>query len=97
MCAPSKYYTYLYAGKPIISVMETDSYISEEVIREGIGFAVKNGDSIGFEKAIRKMEENPDVTRAMGEKARELYLRKYRYEIAMSKYRDAVESVLDEG
>ena len=33
MCAPSKYYTYLFAGKPIISVMEPDSYISKEVFK----------------------------------------------------------------
>ena len=94
MCAPSKYYTYLFAGKPIISVMEQDSYISKEVVEEGIGFAVKNGDSAEFENAIRLLSEDPDLAKAMGKKARNLYHRKYRYEIAMAKYRDAIESVL---
>ena len=96
MCAPSKYYTYLFAGKPIISVMETDSYISEEVVREGIGFAVTNGDSEGLVKAIRTLKEDSAATKAMGERARQLYLRKYRYEIAMSGYQDAIASVLEE-
>ena len=96
MCAPSKYYTYLYAGKPVISVMETDSYISKEIVKEEIGFAIENGDSAGFEKAIRRLVEEPDLVKAMGERAKALYQRKYRYDIAMAKYRDVIVSVLED-
>ena len=94
MCAPSKYYTYLFAGKPIISVMEPDSYISKEVVDEGIGFAVENGDSAGFEKAIRRLLEDPALARGMGIKARELYERKYKYETAMAKYLNVIKDVI---
>ena len=94
MCAPSKYYTYLFAGKPIISVMEPDSYISKEVVDEGIGFAVENGDSAGFEKAIRRLLEDPALARGMGIKARESYERKYKYETAMAKYLYVIKDVI---
>ena len=85
---------HVWGAKEVISVMEQDSYISKEVVEEGIGFAVKNGDSAEFENAIRLLSEDPDLAKTMGKKARNLYHRKYRYEIAMAKYRDAIESVL---
>ncbi len=97
LCAPSKYYTYLYMGKPVISVMEKDSYISREVEDEKIGFAVAVGDSAGFQSAVRFLQENPELTSEMGKKARALYLRKYRYDIAMSEYRSVAEAVLNRG
>ncbi len=94
MCAPSKYLTYLYAGKPVISIMETDACISREVVSEGIGFAVRNGDSRAFEQAVRWLREHPREAEAMGRKAGELYRRKYCFGIAMSKYKETVDSVL---
>ena len=95
MCAPSKYYTYLYEGKPVISVMEKNSCISREVVKEKIGFAVENGDAAGFEEAVRFIQNHPEETRKMGERAGELYRRKYRYGLAMDKYKEVVESVLN--
>ena len=95
MCSPSKYLTYLYAGKPIISVMDPDSCISREVVREKIGFAVPNGDTDAFIKAILWLQEHPEEAHAMGVRAGELYRRKYRYALAMEKYLEAIESLPD--
>ena len=95
MCAPSKYYTYLYEGKPVISVMEKNSCISREVVKEKIGFAVENGDAAGLEEAVRYIQNHPEETRKMGERAGELYRRKYSYGLAMDKYKEVVESVLN--
>ena len=97
MCAPSKYLTYLYAGKPVVSIMETDAYISREVVSEGIGFAVENGHSEELEKIIRWLQEHPRETEKMGRKAAELYRRKYSFEAAMSKYKKVVDRVLKQG
>ena len=97
MCAPSKYYTYLFMGKPIISVMENDSYISREIRKEKIGFAVSVGDVEGFKKAVLYMRDHPLEASEMGRRARDLYIRKYKYHIAMSKYRDVIDSVLERG
>ena len=97
MCAPSKYYTYLYMGKPIISVMEKDSYISREINREKIGFSVGIGDIEGFKKAVLYLRDHPQEAREMGRRARDLYMRKYKYRIAMSKYRDVIDRVLELG
>lgn len=96
MCAPSKYLTYLYAGKPVISIMETDACISNEVTAEGIGFAVGNGDSQALVQAVRWLQDHPLETEAMGRKAAMLYRDKYCYRIAMSKYRETVDSVLEQ-
>ena len=97
MCAPSKYYTYLYIGKPIISVMEKDSYISREISREKIGFAVAIGDIEGFKKAVLYLRDHPQEAGEMGRRAKDLYMRKYKYRNAMSQYEDVVNSVLGRG
>ena len=97
LCAPSKYYTYLYMGKPIISVGEKDSFFSREVEAEGIGFAVAVGDVSAFQAAVRFFQTHPDRTAAMGKRARALYERKYRYELAMARYQEAVDGLLSKG
>lgn len=94
MCAPSKYYTYLYAGKPIIAIMEEDSYIAKEVSDEKIGYAISNGDIQGIIKAVKNIQSNPSEMKTMGEKAIELYQKKYCYREAMSKYLQVIEDLI---
>lgn len=95
MCVPSKYYTYLYAGKPIIAVMEKDLYIAKEILNENIGYAIANGDSEGLIRAVRYLQDNPLVMKSMGERAKKLYQRKYSYQEAMKKYKEVIERFLE--
>lgn len=95
MCAPSKYYTYLYAGRPILSVMEKDSYISREIMEEGIGFAVENGDSDGFVSALFRLLNDPETAGEMGRRARKLYVSRYCYGRAMEKYKEVIDRLLN--
>ncbi len=85
-CAPSKYYSYLQGGQPLLAIVENASYIAKEVEQEKIGYSVENGDGAGLKNAILKMVENPEERRNLGKRAKELYKREYDYEIAMKKY-----------
>lgn len=85
-CAPSKYYSYLQGGQPLLAIVENGSYIAKEVEQEKIGYSVENGDGTGLKNAILKMVENPEERRNLGKRAKELYKREYDYEIAMRKY-----------
>lgn len=85
-CAPSKFYSYLQGGQPVLAVVEKDSYLAAEVEDEKIGHAVEIGDGIGLRDAIITMVEKPEECDAMGARAKELYKNQYAYDMAMEKY-----------
>ncbi len=93
-CAPSKYYSYLQGGQPVIAVVERDSYLAAEVEGEKIGRSVEIGDGIGLKEAITTMAEDPEGCKAMGNRAKRLYENKYAYEVAMKQYDDMIRNVL---
>ena len=93
-CAPSKYYSYLQGGMPVLAVVEKESYLAVEVEDEGIGRAVEIGDAAGLRDAILALASDRDACRQMGERALRLYEERYAYEVAMEKYRHLAERVL---
>ncbi len=94
-CAPSKYYSYLQGGMPVLAVVEKESYLAEEVSRENIGRAVEVGDIEALKNAILFLAEHPDERRTMATRAGKLYVERYAYEVAMEHYRSMVEKVLE--
>lgn len=93
-CAPSKYYSCLLGGHPVIAVVEEGSYLAEEVSREGIGCHVKNGDAEAFRDALLRLREEPAALAEMSQKAKTLYKEHYDYPIAMGKYKKLFEKIL---
>ena len=94
-CAPSKYYSYLQGGQPILAVVESESYLAYEVGKEKIGYAVELGESALLANNIIKMVENREECISMGKRAERLYEEKYSYNIAMAKYRNVIRDVLN--
>lgn len=86
MCAPSKYYSYLQGGIPVISVVEEGSYLETEVNKESIGKSVHVGDGPGLVKAITELASNKELLNKMSDNAEKLYQNKYAAEIGLSKY-----------
>ncbi len=86
-CAPSKYYSCLLGGHPVISIVEPTSYLAYEVEKENVGYHVNNGDSAGFCQVLFKMFENQEDVLKMSESAKKLYDEKYSIEKAMEKYK----------
>lgn len=93
-CAPSKYYSYLQGGMPVLAVVEAGSYLASEVEGEGIGRAVTIGDGEALRDAILELAADPARRREMGERALELYRTRYAYPVAMEKYRALAERIL---
>ncbi len=90
-CAPSKYYSYLQGGKPVVVVTENGSYLMEEVKKERIGYSIELGDVTALRNAIISMLENPHECAEMGKRAKTLYVQKYAYDKAMEKYASVIE------
>ena len=93
-CAPSKYYSCLLGGHPVIALVEDGSYLAEEVESEKVGYHVNNGDVDGFCEKLVKMMDDPDEVQRMSERARCLYAEKYHIEKAMQKYVDLFKTIL---
>lgn len=95
-CAPSKYYSYLQSGQPVLAIADSDSYLTEEIRRERIGFSVSQGDGEALAECLRAMKLDHSGTREMGARARELYLRRYDQPIAMERYSKMIASIIEE-
>lgn len=97
MCAPSKYYSYLQAGKPIIAIVEEGSYLAQEIIMEKMGRVGSVGDVNSLSEAILSLSENPAECQVFAERASALYEREYVIDIGLCKYAKIIESARIEG
>lgn len=86
MCAPSKYYSYLQGGKPVISITEKGSYIELEIKARSIGSAVTIGDNEYLVWCIEEMAKKPADTKEKAELSAQLYEQCYRPDISWEKY-----------
>ena len=84
LCVPSKTYSYMMQGIPLLAIMDEGDIVSD--IEAGAGMWVRNGESEALANAIRQMRNDPEAHAAMRKTCRELYLNKYTTEICTDKY-----------
>lgn len=84
LCVPSKTYSYMMQGIPLLAIMDECDIVRD--IQSGAGLWVHNGESRRLAEHIRFLRDNPEKALAMGKTCRELYLRKYTAEICTGKY-----------
>ena len=84
LCVPSKTYSYMMQGIPLLAIMDECDIVRD--IESGAGMWVRNGESDRLADAIRAMRDDPEKTRGMRKTCRELYLKKYTTEICTEKY-----------
>ena len=63
---PSKTYSILAAGRPLIASVDTGSEVARVVEHSGAGIAVPPDDAESFTKAVRRLVEDPAEARSMG-------------------------------
>ena len=85
-CAPSKYYSYLQGGKPILGIVEEGSYLEEEITREKLGYVTYNQNSDLLVKHIKHMSENKSECLEIGKRVTQVYMNNYDIEISLDKY-----------
>jgi glycosyltransferase involved in cell wall biosynthesis len=90
---PSKLYSSLAVGKPVIAISEPDSELREVVEGEKVGRWVKLGDADGLAAAIRGLMKDPQGCLEMGERARSLMERRYAIDASARQYAKVLLSV----
>ncbi|MBO7504136.1 MAG: glycosyltransferase family 4 protein [Clostridia bacterium] len=93
LCAPSKTYSYLMMGKPIIAVMDEKDIIAD-IERYKCGFAVENGDTEGLRKALETLRDDPELRAEMAAGARKCFLENYTREKCCGKLAEFVRGMI---
>ena len=96
MCAPSKYYSYLQGGLPIIAVTEANSYLAREAQKERVGKTVLVGDGNSLAAEILALYASPIEVQEMSVRAENLYRAKYQMSIALDEYLILLRKILGE-
>jgi len=67
---PSKLYTILAAGRPVVASVDPGTEVARTVESAGAGLAVPPDDPEAFTKAVSRLVQEPDAARRMGEAGR---------------------------
>jgi glycosyltransferase involved in cell wall biosynthesis len=84
--APSKLNGMLAAGRGIIAITAPNSYIDQLLTTSGSGINTLPNQPKQLANLILDLSQQPEKVRKMGEKARQLYERQYRFERALDEY-----------
>ena len=84
LCVPSKTYSYMMQGIPLLAVMDEGDIVSD--IESGAGRWVRNGEGTLLAQHIREMKADPETVSRMRMVCRKLYETKYTEEICTSQY-----------
>ena len=87
---PSKLYTSLSVGKPIVAFSSSTSELRTKVEVNNVGKWVELGDTDGFVSRIKELMADPEGTKAMGTRARNLLETEYSIEVSGKKYFDVL-------
>lgn len=95
LCVPSKTYSYMMAGKPIIAIMGKNSDIVRELEQHNCGYTMEVGEDSKLVNAIKELHSNSDNRKLMGENCRKIFLEKYTKEKCTQQYVDMIKKVLE--
>jgi glycosyltransferase involved in cell wall biosynthesis len=94
MSVPSKTYSYLAAGRPLLSIMSSDTDISKQLNTNNAGYSFTQGDAKGLANKIEFLSNNIGVCDYMGINARNIFDENYERKISTGKYFDVIRSLI---
>lgn len=95
LCVPSKTYSYMSEGKPIIAILNKETDIAKDLIENNAGFVCKNGESDRIIEYIDKLHNEPDLKHKMSENCRNVFTSKYTEQICTGHYVEMFKELLD--
>jgi len=94
LCVPSKFYSILASGRPVIASMSSVSEVARVLEEENCGIRVDTTDSSGLQNAIRRLVEDPKLGVRMGQNARMALERRFSTACVADAYWDAIQQVI---
>lgn len=93
LCVPSKTYSYMMQGIPLLAIMDESDIVRDA--ESGAGMWVRNGESEKLVEAIRTMRAEPERHAQMRKICRKLYLEKYTTPICTRQYVDMFRDLIE--
>ena len=84
LCVPSKTYSYMMRGIPLLAIMDEGDIVSD--IEAGAGMWVRNGETEKLAACIDSMKRHPENVAAMRQTCRRIYLEKYTTSVCTQQY-----------
>lgn len=84
LCVPSKTYSYMMQGIPLLAIMDECDIVRD--VESGAGCWVRNEEPDKLAAVIRELAEAPEKVQKMRQTCREIYLKNYTKEICTEKY-----------
>ncbi|KGR76408.1 glycosyltransferase family 4 protein [Ureibacillus manganicus] len=94
LAVPSKTYSYMMAGKPIIAIMGEESDIAKDLIENEAGYSVQGRESLKMVSAIEELRSDSEKLKNMGKNCREIFLNKYTEEKCTHQYVRMMQRIL---
>lgn len=86
LVAPSKLYGSLAAGRPVVAICESHSYLRSLIIDAQCGVAIDNGDATGLAKFICCLAKDSQLAKQMGNAGRQYLQTHFTPEIIAKQY-----------
>ena len=88
LALPSKTFTYLSAGRPVISIMEPNADIARIITQNDCGWNVKDADELAI--LVKKILKNPKILKLKRKNAKRTYEEYFRKEKIIEKYVEVI-------
>lgn len=92
---PSKLYSSLATGKPIIALSEPNSELRQLVEEHGVGLWFEVGDAENLARGLRRLRDDPALAGRMGRAARALFEERFTLEVTGPTYAQVLAMALD--
>ncbi|MCA0150373.1 glycosyltransferase family 4 protein [Rossellomorea vietnamensis] len=94
LAVPSKTYSYMMSGKPVIAIMGENSDIARDLNDNQAGYAMDVGESAKIVSAIDELLHNKAMRVSMGKNCRSIFLEKYTKEKCTEQYVNMMRRIL---
>lgn len=96
LAVPSKTYSYMMAGKPVIAIMGVQSDISKDLLENKAGFAMEVGEVEKLVNSLLDLKKDKQLRTEMGFNIRRLFEEKYTTSKSTLKYVNMMKNILEE-
>ena len=86
LCSPSKAYSCLMSGKPVLAVMDEGMELGEVIEETESGYQIEPGDAANMTDMIYGLFSNSKLCEKLGQNARNVFVSKYTKEVCTKEY-----------
>ena len=93
LAVPSKFYTYLAVGKPILCISDQNTEMALSIKECDCGFVIGHEDISGFRNALDRLKNSMELKKRMGQNGRMLFEAKYIKETVIKQYEELFKTI----